>query len=285
MHFRSGFIKITFPRFPRKVSRTKRNIAIGKKGKHSNTSNDADTYRRDRRTVVKKIVSRMCVTDLLPDFHRQQRAVISNNIRDNARAYSRTVERIAESHVEATGIKILMSNGRPPSRERRLFSGRFYGGNKSSFPVASDKSYASRGACFWYSARRAIPIMELHADTWTVYTRAWCIGGCRAVGRLRVACVRSRRDETRCSFGSSMPRVSLRFACRLEILGRQFRALFCTAVAAVGTVARAMEFLTLRVNFSQRVEWNTFAEFRPIYLGASCIYIVFNKYNTKKVKE
>lgn len=39
-----------------------------------------------------------------------------------------------------------------------------------------------------------------------------------------------------------------------------------------GTVARAIEFLTLRVNFSQKAEWNTFAKFRPTYLGASYIH-------------
>jgi len=76
IRFRSKFIKIAFPR---KVSRTKRNIAIGKKGKHSNVSNGADTLSGLRR--VKNWISDQCLDSLL-DFHQQQRAVISSNICD-----------------------------------------------------------------------------------------------------------------------------------------------------------------------------------------------------------
>lgn len=76
-------------------------------------------------------------------------------------------------HVEAPGIKILMSNGRPHAlvKEGALFSGRFYGGDKFSFAVSS---LTNRTHCAKYVfdiPQRVISIMELHADTWAAYTR------------------------------------------------------------------------------------------------------------------
>lgn len=88
LHFRSGFIKITFP-CSTKVSRTKYRHWQERK-----------TFKRikRRRYIVgtgtcKKIVSRMYVTDSLLDFHRQWYAIISSNISGNTRMYSQQYRR------------------------------------------------------------------------------------------------------------------------------------------------------------------------------------------------
>lgn len=84
-----------------------------------------------------------------------------------------------------------------------FFSGRFYDGDKFSFPLPLINR-THRAQYVFDILRRAIPVIELHADTWAVYTRSmmyWerCVE--RSVG-LRVAYVRFRRDETRYSLSN-----------------------------------------------------------------------------------
>lgn len=164
-------------------------------------------------------------------------------------------------HVKAVGIKILMSYGRLPLAplptplvwgNSSAFSGWFYGGDKFSFPVPLINR-THRAKYVFDILRRTIPVMELHANTWAVYTSAWYIGDGVSSGRLRVACVRSHRDETRRSFESPMPKESTFRACQLEILSRRFSALF-RANRRRRRRARAMKLLTLHVNFSQKAK-------------------------------
>lgn len=105
-------------------------------------------------------------------------------------------------------------------------------------------------------ARDPAGIMELHANIWAVYTHAWYIeqreiASCRAWS-IRVAW--NFVTMERGVLSSRQWRIFRCFVCRLRETPLAIESILHSSLHNSGIVARAKEYSTLCVNFSQKVE-------------------------------